>query len=105
MVIPNLGEIEVVPETRIENETTESEKERKRKQKVKMVESPTKGDKRRYTTKRAVQKLLRNSLVENEEQINRNRRRRMLLHVPSEEPTSVPQNIGSSETVVRSLVK
>ncbi|KAH0636584.1 hypothetical protein KY289_036499 [Solanum tuberosum] len=72
MVIPNLGETEVVPETRIENEHTESEKKRKRKGKGKMVESPTKVDRKRYTTRGVVQKLLGDALVANEVQIERN---------------------------------
>ncbi|XP_015168574.1 uncharacterized protein [Solanum tuberosum] len=71
-VIPNLGETEVVPETRIENEHTESEKKRKRKGKRKMVESPTKADRKRYTTRGVVQKLLGDALVANEVQIERN---------------------------------
>ncbi|KAH0686306.1 hypothetical protein KY289_017058 [Solanum tuberosum] len=89
--IPDLGATEVVPETRIENKPTESERKQKRKGKGKMVEFPTKGERRRYATKGVVQKLLGDALVENKE------------------PTSVPQNIGSSETksedIVRAVVK
>ncbi|KAG5605783.1 hypothetical protein H5410_027275 [Solanum commersonii] len=84
---------EVAPETTLEDEPTESQRKRKKKikRKGKMVESSNKGDKRRYATKGVVQK------------------QRRILRVRTEEPTSLQQEIGSSDTesddIVREVVK
>uniref|UniRef100_M1DSW3 Uncharacterized protein n=1 Tax=Solanum tuberosum TaxID=4113 RepID=M1DSW3_SOLTU len=97
-LVRDLEAVDVVPETKLEDEPTESERKRKRKGKGKMVESHTKGDKRRYATRGEVQKLMGDALVANEVQTERNLRRKRDSHVLVEEPTSMPQHIGSSET-------
>ncbi|KAH0665346.1 hypothetical protein KY290_027599 [Solanum tuberosum] len=107
--VSDLEAVDVVPETKLEDEPTESERKRKRKGKGKMVESHTKGDKRRYATRGEVQKLMGDALVANEVQTERNLRRKRDSHVLVEEPTSMPQHIGSSETdsddMVRAVAK
>ncbi|KAH0669738.1 hypothetical protein KY285_023900 [Solanum tuberosum] len=76
MIVSDLATIEVALETRLEDEPTEFERKRKRKRKRKgkMAESHTKGDKRRYTTRGVVQKLMGDALAANEVQTERNRR-------------------------------
>ncbi|KAG5630561.1 hypothetical protein H5410_002278 [Solanum commersonii] len=66
---------------------------------------PPKETKRRYTTRGVVQKFLRDALVENEVHTERNQRQIRLLRMPTEEPTAVPQNIGSSETKTKDIVQ
>ncbi|KAG5605579.1 hypothetical protein H5410_027071 [Solanum commersonii] len=108
MVVSNLGATEAIPEIRFEEEPTDSEIKKKRKGKGKIVESSNKGDKRRYATRRTVQKLLGDALTANKAQIERNHKQRRLC-VPTEEPISLPQEIGSSkiesEDIVRGVMK
>ncbi|KAH0758223.1 hypothetical protein KY290_021716 [Solanum tuberosum] len=93
MVVPDLGGVDVVLETELDKEHVESEWERKRKGKGKMVESHTKGDKKRYTTRGEMQKLMGSAIVANEIQMEKNKKRRRDSYVP-EEPTSTPLPIG-----------
>ncbi|KAG5630090.1 hypothetical protein H5410_001807 [Solanum commersonii] len=62
-----------------------------------MVESHTKGDKKRYATRGEMQKIMGSAIVANEIQMERNRNRRRDCLIP-EEPTSTTLHVGSSET-------
>ncbi|KAG5572941.1 hypothetical protein H5410_062707 [Solanum commersonii] len=62
-----------------------------------MVESHTKGDKKRYGTISEMQKVMGSAIVANVIQTKRTRKRRRKVHLP-EEPTSTPLPIGSSGT-------
>ncbi|KAG5620000.1 hypothetical protein H5410_005218 [Solanum commersonii] len=90
MCAPDFGETQDAHEVRIEEEPTELEKKRKQKGKGKMVESPNKGDNRRYVTRGTIQKFLGVALAANEAQTIRNRRQRQLHSVPTEYPISFP---------------
>ncbi|KAH0729591.1 hypothetical protein KY289_000779 [Solanum tuberosum] len=65
--------------------------------KGKMVESHTKGDKKRYATRGEMQNIMGRAIAANEIQTKRNRNRRRDGIMP-EEPTSTPLHVGSSET-------
>ncbi|KAG5594699.1 hypothetical protein H5410_035931 [Solanum commersonii] len=95
--VPDQEAVKDVPDTKFNNEPAESERERERKRKRKMVESHTKGDKKRYTTRGEMQKMMRSAKAANEIQMERTRKRRRKGHL-LEEPTSTPLLVGSSET-------
>ncbi|KAH0699026.1 hypothetical protein KY284_013241 [Solanum tuberosum] len=97
IVVPDLGGVDAIPETKLDNEPTESEQERKRKGKGKMVESHTKWDKKKYATRGEMQKMMRSAITANEIQMEKNKKRRWDGHMP-EEPTSTPLHVGSGET-------
>ncbi|KAG5579823.1 hypothetical protein H5410_050450 [Solanum commersonii] len=97
IVVPDLEAVDVVHETKLDNEPTRSERERKIKGKGEMVESYTKGDKKKYATRGAVQKIMGSVIAANQIQIEKIRKIRRDGHVPKE-PTSTPLHIGSSET-------
>ncbi|KAH0705861.1 hypothetical protein KY289_010937 [Solanum tuberosum] len=76
MAVSDLVTTKATPETRLKDEPTESERKIKRKGKGKMVDSSTKGDKRRYATRGTIQKLLGDAKEANKAQTERNRRQR-----------------------------
>ncbi|KAG5628053.1 hypothetical protein H5410_013271, partial [Solanum commersonii] len=93
----DLEGVNIVPDTNLNNKPTEFTKERTRKGKEKMVESHTKGDKKKYGTKSEMQKVMGSAIAANVIQIERARKRRREGHLP-EEPTSTPLPIGSRDT-------
>ncbi|KAH0639388.1 hypothetical protein KY285_035974 [Solanum tuberosum] len=95
--VPDLEAVEGVTDTKLDNEPTKSGRERKCKGKGKMVESHTKGDKKRYVTRGEVQKVIESVIAGNEIQTERNIKRRRDGHVPKG-PASTPLPVGSSET-------
>ncbi|KAH0633238.1 hypothetical protein KY284_036024 [Solanum tuberosum] len=80
--VPDLEAVEGVTDTKLDNEPTKSGRERKLKGKGKMVESHTKGDKKRYVTRGEVQKVIESVIAGNEIQTERNIKRRRDGHVP-----------------------
>ncbi|KAH0705608.1 hypothetical protein KY289_010684 [Solanum tuberosum] len=95
--VSDLEGVNIVPDTDLNNEPTESAKERKIKGKGKMVMSYTKGDKKRYGTKIDMQKVMGSAIATNVIQMERARKRRREDYLP-EEPTSTLLLVGSSDT-------
>ncbi|KAH0757588.1 hypothetical protein KY290_021081 [Solanum tuberosum] len=62
-----------------------------------MIESHTKGDKKRYGTRSEMHKVMGSDIAANVIQTERARKRRREGHLP-EEPTSTPLHVGSSDT-------
>uniref|UniRef100_M1DCN7 Uncharacterized protein n=1 Tax=Solanum tuberosum TaxID=4113 RepID=M1DCN7_SOLTU len=95
--VPDLETVKSVPDTDFNNEPADFAKERKRKGKGKMVESHTKGNKKRYGTRSEMHKVMESDIAANVIQTEKARKRRKKGHLP-EEPTSTHLPVGSSDT-------
>ncbi|KAH0776230.1 hypothetical protein KY290_007641 [Solanum tuberosum] len=74
--VPDLETVKSAPEAVLTHEPTEFVKERKRKRKGKMVESHSKGDKKRYGTRSEMQKVIGSAIAANVILTERARKRR-----------------------------
>ncbi|KAH0702584.1 hypothetical protein KY290_017899 [Solanum tuberosum] len=107
--IPDLGATEVVPETRIENKPTESERKQKKEREGENGGISNQRRKKEICNKRGGTKITWRCSGGKQGIYREKSKTKKAFRVPTEEPTSVPQNIGSSETksedIVRAVVK
>jgi len=97
MDIPNLETVKGTPEATLTIEHSKYAKERKRKGKGKLVETHSKGEKKKYETRSVTQKVMGSSITANLIQMDRIRKKRQEGQLP-EELISTLVFIGTSET-------